>query len=151
MAPQIRLIEQDDRARVTRFFEQMAPDSRAFFNRNNGNYNWIMRYFNGTDTQAMRRWIAVEGDDMVGYVFLWDTDTMIPWLGIAVAERWRGKHFGETLIGTAEAWCREQNKGGILLTTHMANVRAQALYTRCGFEQLGVHGQSNELLFLKRF
>lgn len=110
-----------------------------------------MRYFNGTDTQGMRRWIAVEGDDMVGYVFLWDTDTMIPWLGIAVAERWRGKHFGETLIGTAEAWCRKQGKRGILLTTHMANVRAQALYTRCGFEQLGVHGQSNELLFLKRF
>ena len=45
----------------------------------------------------------------------------------------------------------ETTKGGILLTTHMANVRAQALYTRCGFEQRGVHGQSNELLFLKRF
>lgn len=149
--PTIRLIRPEDRELVNAFFDQMAPDSRALFNRNDGNRRWAMRYFDGTDTQAMRRWVALDDDGMVGYVFLWDVDTMIPWLGIAVAERLRGQHFGRRLIAQAEAWCREQGKGGILLTTHMANVRAQALYTRCGFEQLGVHGQSNELLFLKRF
>ncbi len=149
--PEIRLIRMDDRERVVRFFAQMAPDSRSFFNRRNGNLNWALRYFDGTDRQAMRRWVAVEGDEMVGYVFLWDTDTMIPWLGIAVAERMRGRHFGQKLIETAEAWCRSQGKGGILLTTHMANVRAQALYERCGFERLGVYGANNELLYLRRF
>ena len=148
---EIRLMEMGDRERVERFFDQMAPDSRSFFNRNNGNRNWAMRFFDGTDTQAMRRWIAVEDGEMVGYVFLWDIDTMIPWLGIAVAERLRGRHFGEKLIAEADTWCRGEGKGGILLTTHMANVRAQTLYEKCGFERLGVHGASNELLYLKRF
>ena len=148
---EIRLIQMDDKERLIYFFAQMAPDSRSFFNRHNGNLNWAMRFFEGTDRQDMCRWIASDGDEMVGYVFLWDIDTMIPWLGIAVAERMRGKHFGQALIETAVSWCREQHKGGILLTTHMANVRAQTLYERCGFERLGVHSASNELLYLKRF
>ena len=147
----IRLIEPGDKDRLLRFFAQMAPDSRSFFNRHDGNLKWALRYFEGADTQAMRRWIAVQDGEMVGYVFLWDVDTMIPWLGIAVAESMRGRHFGQTLIETAEAWCRQEGKGGILLTTAMANVRAQVLYERCGFDRLGVHSQSNELLYLKRF
>ena len=149
--PEIRLIEPGDRERVEAFFAQMAPDSRSFFNRNDGNHRWALRYFDGTDTHAMRRWVAVDEDEMVGYVVLWDVDTMIPWLGIAVAEKLRGQHFGQKLIETAEAWCREQGKGGILLTTAMANVRAQVLYERCGFQRLGVHSVDNELLYLKRF
>ncbi len=149
--PEIRLLQMEDRERAERFFAQMAPDSRAFFNRNNINLKGIMRFFNGTDKQAVRRWIAVQDGEMVGYVFLWDTDTMIPWLGVAVAESMRGRHFGQTLIGVAEDWCRSQGKGGIMLTTSMANIRAQVLYERCGFMRLGVHSASNELLYLRRF
>ncbi len=149
--PIIRPIQMEDQERVLRFFEQMTPESRWFFNPNNCNLNGIMRYFEGTDKKAAYRWIAVDGDEMVGYVFLWDTDTMVPWLGIAVAERMRGQHFGQVLMKTAEDWCRGQGKGGILLTTHMANVRAQMLYERCGFRQMGVQSGSNQLLYLKRF
>ena len=147
----IRLMEMEDKDRVLRFFEQMAPESRVFFNRNNINLKAALRFFKGTDTRQMRRWIAVDGDEMVGYVFLRDTDSKIPWLGIAVAERMRGKHFGQTLMETAEEWCRQEGKGGILLTTSMANVRAQGLYERCGFERMGIHSSSGEYLYLKRF
>lgn len=151
MEPNIRLIQPGDRDMMVQFFDQMGPEARVLFNRNNGNRNWAMQYFEGTDKLAMRRWVADDNGRMAGYVFLWDVDTMIPWLGIAVAEYMRGQHFGEKLIRTAEQWCREQGKGGIMLTTHMANVRAQALYERCGFERLGVHSASNELLYLLRF
>ena len=151
--PLIRLMQMDDRDRVLRFFGQMGPDSRSFFNRNNGNLNWTLRFFDGTDKLAMRRWVAVDGDEMVGYVFLWDVNTMIPWLGIAVAESMRGKHFGQKLMDTAEQWCREQGKGGILLTTNVANLRAQILYERCGYARMGLYNESNynEILYLKRF
>ncbi len=148
---EIRRMEMGDRPMVERFFDQMAPDSRSFFNRNNGNRNGAMRFFEGTDKPDVIRWVAVQDGEMIGYVFLWDTDTMIPWFGIAICERWRGRHFGEVLIKTAEDWCREHGKGGILLTTHMANVRAQTLYERCGFARMGIHLMDNELLYLKRF
>jgi len=74
-------------------------------------------------------------------------DVVLP----APAPQRQEESFGEKLIQTAEAWCRENGKGGILLTTHMANIRAQVLYERCGFERLGVHSESNELLYLLRF
>ena len=47
--PEIRLLQMDELERVERFFAQMAPDSRAFFNRNNINLKGIMHFFNGTD------------------------------------------------------------------------------------------------------
>jgi len=50
----------------------------------------------------------------------------------------------------AEAHARELGKGGILLTTHIANLRGQGLYEGCGYEYLGVH-TSGERLYLKRF
>ena len=149
--PEIRLFEMNDRPLVEKFFDQMAPDSRAFFNRGDCNRKSAMKFFDGADDSSVLRWLAVLDGEMVGYVFLWDTDTCIPWLGIAVAESMRGKRFGQTLIETAASWCRAHSKGGILLTTHMANVRAQALYVRCGFSLLGVSNTDNELLYLLRF
>ena len=149
--PEIRLMRPDDLERVNRFFDQLGPEARMFFNRNDGNRRVTLRFFDGTDKEPRRRWIAVENGEMVGYVFLKEIDRGVPWLGIAVAESMRGRHFGQTLIETAESWCREQGKGGILLITHIANIRAQTLYERCGFERLGVHSATNELLYIKRF
>ena len=148
---EIRLMEMGDQDRMEQFFAQMGTHARMFFNRSNGNRNWCFRFFEGTDKQAIIRWVAVEDDEVVGYVFLWDTDTMIPWLGIATAEKMRGKHLGKKLMAHAEAWARKNGKGGILLTTHMANVYAQVLYESSGYKRIGVHSESNELLYLNRF
>ena len=149
--PVIRLLQKDDLERFSAFFEQMGPDSKLFFNRHDGNRSWGMRFFSGTETQDILRWVAVDDDKIVGYVFLWDIHTAIPWLGIAVAESMRGKHFGEKLIGHAKDWAIEHGKGGILLTTHLANLRAQTLYERCGFQRMGIDNGNLELLYLLRF
>lgn len=149
--PVIRLLCQEDKEKFTAFFDQMGPDARLFFNRHNGNQDWAMRFFTGTETQDILRWVAVDGEEIVGYVFLWDINTSIPWLGIAVAERMRGQHFGEKLITYAKEWAIAHNKGGILLTTHLANLRAQTLYERCGFQRMGIDNTNLELLYLLRF
>lgn len=41
-------------------------------------------------------------------------------------------------------------KGGILLTTHVSNLRGQGLYERSGYERMGMHS-SGEILYLLRF
>ena len=151
MLPEIRLLEMDDRERMNRFFDQMGTHARMFFNRGDGNRKWCMNFFDGTDSKAMRRWVAVENDEIVGYVFLWDIDTKIPWLGIATAENMRGRHLGTALLEHAEKWCRENDKGGIMLTTHMANIYAQVLYERSGYQRLGVCSDNNDLFYLLRF
>jgi ribosomal protein S18 acetylase RimI-like enzyme len=146
---QIRNFEIGDRALVEAFFDQMGGETRAFFDRGRGNRNNALGYFEGKDRNALR-WLALDQGRMVGYVFLWELDNSVPWLGIAVAEEYKGKQLGRSLMQIAQEYAIAQGKGGILLTTHIANLRGQALYEKCGYERMGIH-TSGEILYMLRF
>ena len=142
-----------DAQRIGEFFDQMGGESRAFFNRGGFNGNTAMDFFAPENAGRYKNhvfFMALDNDRMAGYYFLWDLDKSVPWLGIAVAEDWKGRHLGRALMAHAEAFAREHGKGGILLTTHTANLRGQALYEHSGYERLGMH-TSGEFLYLKRF
>lgn len=140
-----------DFERVKQFFSQMGGESRAFFNRGGGNENNALRFFeiDKCDPNTVY-FMALDGDRMAGYLFLWDMDKSIIWLGIAVAEDWKGRHLGRDLMAYAEDYAKAHGKGGILLTTHTANLRGQGLYEHAGYERLGMH-ISGEFLYLKSF
>lgn len=147
----IRKLVAGDAGRVREFFGQMGGESRSFFNVNSWNEKKTMEFFDEEkrDKNAVY-WIALDGDKMAGYVFLNDMNRGIPWLGIAVAEDWKGRGLGKALMEKAREHAISKGKGGILLTTHIANIRGQALYSRCGYERLGIH-TGGEVLFLLRF
>jgi ribosomal protein S18 acetylase RimI-like enzyme len=145
----IRPFLADDRDRVTRFFDQMGGETRALFNRADGNRKTAMEFFTNPSPTVLR-YLALEGDRMVGYVFLWDMDRGVPWLGVAVSEDWKGRRLGTKLLEHAHAVARERGKGGVLLTTAYGNLRGQGLYERMGYERLGMH-TSGELLYILRF
>ena len=149
----IRPMLPEDRPLVEVFFLQMGEESASFFNRNRGNEKRTLAFLDGEKPTHLF-WLAEDvtenGREMAGFVFLWDIHKSVPWLGIAVAEHWKGKHLGRRLIGAARAWCEANGRGGILLTTAQTNFRGQGLYERCGFEKLGVH-HSGEFLYLLRF
>lgn len=152
--PGIRSITLTDKEMVTSFFDQMGGETRAFFNRNDGNRKALMKCFE-TPNPNRRDFAAVEiladgTERMAGLVFLWDLNTRTPWLGIAVAEDWKGRHLGRRLMAYAEDYCIRHGKGGIFLTTHVANVRGQGLYTRSGYTHLGT-AKDGELLFFHSF
>lgn len=146
---EIRTFDMEDRNLVEEFFDQMGSETRAFFDRGSVNRKNALSFFEGKDRNILR-WIAMDHGRMVGYVFLWDLDTTIPWLGIAVSDDYKGKHLGRKLMKTAEEYAQSQNNGGILLTTHIANLRGQALYEHCGYERMGIHN-TGEILYLLRF
>ena len=87
---------------------------------------------------------------MAGYVFLWDVDSSVVWFGIAVADAYQRRGLGWRLAQTAISWAKEHGKGGVLLTTHAANFKAQALYEKCGFRRIGT-AFDGEWLYLLRF
>ena len=138
-----------DRELINAFFDQMGGETRAVFNRNDGNRRYAMRYFDGGGENNLYYLAEYEGR-MVGYVFLYEMDTGVPWLGIAVSEDFKGRRLGQRLIEHVIAVARAEGKGGVLLTTHPANYRAQTLYERNGFRLLGDH-MSGEKLYLLRF
>ena len=154
-AVEIRVLEKGDLAMVLAFFDQMAGDTRAMFNRGDVNRIRVVKHLNraGEDHQ-MHFAAVVRGEDgserMVGYVFLWDLDKNIPWLGIAVHEDWKGHHLGRKLLAYLDEWAKPRGYGGLMLTSVPANVRAHSLYARMGFEYFGVYPDS-EFLYVKRY
>ena len=146
----IRLITPEDREKIYNFFRQLGEEGGTFFNRNNGNENGTYAFLDGKQPNRIY-WAAVadtpEGEEIAGIVFLWKKNTKVPWLGIGITEKWKGRHLGRRLMTTAKQWSQSVGAGGICLTTATTNVRGQGLYERMGYERIGVHN-SGEYLYL---
>ena len=139
-----------DEERMRDFFGRMSPASRALFDRRSYNLRGALKFCEKGDP-TRRYWLALEGEELVGYVFFLDVDTSIPELGLAVREDLQGQHLGEALIDYATEVARALGKGGIQLTTHVANLRGQVLYEKMGFVCRGSCKNGSELFYLYRF
>jgi ribosomal protein S18 acetylase RimI-like enzyme len=148
-AIRVRLLTPQDQPQVEDFYARIGGESRAFFNHNDCSLNFTLRYLRGEEPNG-RFYMAEHEGRMVGTMFLWDVDKRIPWLGIALAEELKGRHYGRTLLRYAHEEARKLGAGGVLLTTAVANIRGQALYERMGYERMGQHS-GGEFLYLLRF
>ena len=99
-------------------------------------------------------WVAVvdtpEGEEIAGLVFLFNKKTGVPWLGIGVSEKWKGRRIGGLLMDAAREWAESVGAGGILLSTAPENLRAPRLYERKGYVKIGTQ-ENGELLYLLAF
>ena len=145
----IRPFEKSDISKIEAFFDQMGAETRKFFNTNDVNRNFALKFVTEKN-KSIIRWLAEDDGVMVGYVFLWDIDTTLPWLGIAVHDHYKGKGLGKRLIAHAHEWATANNKGGVILITAESNERGQRLYESMGYEFHGIH-PSGERLYIKRF
>lgn len=145
----IRPVCAEDEARMATLFDAMGAESRALFNRRDYNRNGVLKYCRRPDP-TRRYWIAQMGEETVGYVFFLDYDTSVPELGVAVRDDLRGRGLGRRLVTYAMEIARSEGKGGIQLTTHVANLRAQALYESLGFVCKGLAKNGTELFYLWR-
>lgn len=59
-------------------------------------------------------------------------------LNVAVARAWHGQGLARTLLGILQERCRQRQLGLIWLEVRPSNARALQLYTRLGYEQVGV-------------
>jgi len=100
------------------------------------------------------RWLLSYEDQgkevMIGYVFLWDVDTGVPWLGIGLRQTCLEKGLGTRMMAHTVDYAKAAGKGGIMLTVKKENSRAMALYRKFGFEVIGEDHRS-ELLMITRF
>lgn len=152
-AVKLRELTKADMQRILEFFDQMAGDTRAMFNRGNVNRVRVIDYLEGKTPNEKHfcATVMVDGEEkIVGYTFLWETDKLVPWLGIAVHERWKGFHLGRILLGYLDDYAIANGYGGLMLTTVPANIRAQSLYTNMGYEYMGAH-MSGEFMYIKRY
>ena len=147
---EIRELRADDTSLIEDFFDCMGKESCAVFNRRDYNRRGVLRACRTPD-EGRRYFLALWQGMMVGYVFFLDWNTSIPELGIAVRDDWQGRGLGRRLMEFARDRAVDAGKGGIQLTTHVANLRAQVLYESIGFTCKGSCKNGAELFYLLRF
>lgn len=146
----IREIKTGDEELIHEFFDSMGGETRALFNRRDYNRKGVLKFC--SHPESTRRYYMAELDGkMAGYVFFLDFNTSIPTVGIALRDELRGLHLGRELISFAQKTAKESGKGGLILTTHVANIRAQSLYETMGFVNMGLCKNGSELFYLFRY
>ena len=146
----IRELEEGDGELINEFFDSMGGESRALFNRRDYNRRGALKYSRCRD-KTRRYYAFISEGRLAGYVFFLDFHTAVPELGLAVRDELAGQGLGGELMSFAIEKARSAGAGGILLTTHTANIRAQALYERFGFVCQGITKNGTELLYILRF
>ena len=146
----VREFTPDDVAAISAFFDRMSPASRSVFNRRDYNRRGILKFANRPDP-TRKYYLAMLEGAVAGYFFFLDFDTSIPELGIAVRDDLSGRGIGTYLVSLAKDFALNEGKGGIQLTTHVANLRAQTLYESAGFVCRGVCKNGTELFYLLNF
>lgn len=139
-----------DEALVNDFFDRMGGESRSVFNRGEYNRKGLLKFCAKGDA-TRRYWLLLHEGEMLGYVFFLDWNMKIPTLGVAVRDDLRGRRLGRALCEAAIEEAKGCGKGGIFLTTHPANARAQALYESLGFRCLGMARNCIENAYLLNF
>ena len=147
---EIREVKGGDEPLINDFFDAMGGESRALFNRRDFNRRGILKFCARPD-KTRRYWLALYEEKMIGYFFFLDFNSSIPSLGIALRDEYRGMHLGRGMIEYAKNVIKDSGKGGMQLTTHLANIRGQALYEAEGFVCMGQCKNGSELFYLFRF
>lgn len=145
----IRPFSAGDRPLVVDFFANLGEEGTFFFNGDGINEKPALAWFEGMSRENAY-FLAERNGIMLGFLVFYDYHWKTPWLGIALREDAKGTHLGTRLMAFAENYAREQGKGAIILTTHVKNVRGQALYKKSGYTHLGTH-TTGELLYIRYF
>ena len=146
----LRPLTETDAPLLEEFFAALGPESRALFNRRDYNKKGVLRAITHPDP-AREYYLAEAEGRLLGYVFFLEANTGIPELGLCVRDDFQGKGIGRALCEWAIAAAKEKGKGGLILTTHTANLRAQVLYESVGFFCQGLTKNGTELFYLLRF
>ena len=145
----IRPFAPDDRALVKDFFRNLGEEGTFFFNGDGINEKPALAWFEGKSRENLYFMAQYRGK-MIGFLVFYEYYRKTPWLGIALREDAKGMHLGTRLMAFAESYAKEHGKGAIILTTHVKNIRGQALYLKSGYTHLGTH-TTGELLYIRYF
>ena len=143
----VREVIPSDTDLIKDFFAAMGAESRALFNRRGFNERGILKYLSRPDA-TRKYFLALIDGKMAGYFFFLDFETSIPEMGIAVRDDLHGMGLGTHLVALAKKTAINEKKGGLQLTTHVANLRAQTLYESAGFVNRGRCKNGSELFYL---
>jgi ribosomal protein S18 acetylase RimI-like enzyme len=132
----VHRVSAGDAPRLKAFDASLSEATRSFFLPHAYDDETLEQIIARAIAGADRAYLALSGDTVAGYFFLWEFTEPVPVLGVGITDAFQGQglgaHFMELLIADA----REAGRDGIELTTVPGNQRAFALYRKMGFEHI---------------
>lgn len=122
---------------LPQFHANLTTASRETFTPHAYDPETVGVYIRRSEADADRIYVALSGEAIVGYFFLWEFQEAIPLLGIGLADAVQGEGLGAQMMAILIEDARAAGREGIELTTMQHNERAFALYRKMGFEHVG--------------
>jgi ribosomal protein S18 acetylase RimI-like enzyme len=150
----IRSVTAGDAEHVVDFYHALSDETWRFYNPHPRDRDYLENLVsslpNRPDQALFMASTQQDGHEiMIGTVFFWDWTRRVPWFGICTRDGWQGQGVGDRMTAHAVEYAHQHGKGGILLTTHKENFRAQALYNKYGFETIGTDSRDEWLMILR--
>ena len=149
----IRQITEHDAGLVVDFYTTLSDNTWFFFHPHPRDREFLEQMIHSLPQRPdlllfMASTIQDGQEVMIGTVFFWDWHKKIPWFGIAARDGFQGQGLGDQMTAFAAEKARQNNKGGILLTTNQKNFPAQGLYKKHGFVTLGIEPHDEFVMIL---
>jgi [ribosomal protein S18]-alanine N-acetyltransferase len=131
---QIRPIRWDDGPGMYDLFRRLSPQSRYYFYPHPFNEEAARQWAGRADDRAYVVRVVTDGAGrFLGYTWYHPADEASPTMGLGVADSAQHQGHGKRLIDSLIEEARRRGRQGLRLMVHKDNVRAQSLYSRCGF------------------
>ena len=138
-----RNVEEGDLEKLLAFREELSSASRDLF----CPYPWdreeelteslkgcISNHLNQVDAA----YILLEDEKVVGHCFLWGITSLVPELGVAIADRYHGLGLGSHSVRTLLLVAEALGVHAVELTTALGNEGGWRTYLKAGFQYTGL-------------
>jgi ribosomal protein S18 acetylase RimI-like enzyme len=142
----VRLLSSGDVSALQRFNANLSPATRSVFTPHPYDEAAILRLAQRTAEGLDRIYVALAGEEIIGYFFIRYLRDRAPRLGIGIADAYQGQGLGEQMMTVLIGEARAAGCEGIDLTTVRGNVRARRLYEKMGFRYVYDVGNGGDVV-----
>jgi ribosomal protein S18 acetylase RimI-like enzyme len=149
----IRRVQPGDAPALYDFYDALSPGSKRTFapfgqNPTLDKYEEVVAA-NASPAGDKFDLVAVQGDRIVGWSFVWDLNKKEPFFGLGVADEIHGRGWGSRLMDSVLATMRQSGLKKLYLTVVTDNNKAWGLYGRRGFVRMGEFAGSDGLPYYR--
>lgn len=142
----IRKAQCEDKEKLICFFKALSNKTNYFFNRTGQNKKQTINYILNSRNKTYIPFVAEQNGIITGLLILYNLDKKVIKLSIGVSDEYQGRGIGNLLMEYAKKYAQKKKKGGISLTTHYSNKKAQSLYKKHGYQLRG--SEENEFIYV---
>ncbi len=132
-----RKLQKGDEQALVRFNNELSEHSRNLFMPHSYDADTLKKVIERAENGHDLVYIALDGDRVIAYFFLWWVDTPFPVLGIGILDEYHGQGLGRQIMNRLIDDAKQAGCDAIELTTALDNKIAYSLYERVGFKCLG--------------